>query len=404
MPDLYRSFDGRLPVTPPVGDEQLAGVPAKRGVLLLAGAGEQPIVLLTAADIRGRLHSRLAQPAQDVRKKTVDLREITAGVAWKLSYSPFETDWRYLQLARELFPDRYPELLAWKPTWFVHVDPQEEFPQFVRTREVLERPGQYVGPFQDGRSAERFIETLQDAFDLCRHHRCLRQAPHGQPCAYAQIGRCLSVCDGSTSLEEYRRVLARAAGFAAGDRQAALDDLTARMKAAAAEMKFEQAGVIKGKLQRLAELDKPAYEHVASIEAFRYVLVQSGPNPQTARAFLVVGGAIAECDLRYPPDAAELETLAARMGQEPRLCDAPDAMVRLTIGLVSSYLYCGRERKGLILRWRAGMGAGELAAGIESAAQELNLRAPRRRSKQGKPPDPSGGADRSPALGGDAPS
>ena len=55
-------FDAALEVGPGFGDPQLGAIPAKRGVLALLGDGDQPILLLTAADIRSRLRSRLSEP------------------------------------------------------------------------------------------------------------------------------------------------------------------------------------------------------------------------------------------------------------------------------------------------------------------------------------------------------
>src|SRR5512133_896673 len=98
-------FDVALPVSPPLSDDQLAAIPAKRGVLLLEGEGERPILLLTAADIRARLRNRLAEPAPDQGpKKTADLRQITRQIKYRLCPSHFETDLTYFELAQTIFP------------------------------------------------------------------------------------------------------------------------------------------------------------------------------------------------------------------------------------------------------------------------------------------------------------
>ena len=45
-------FDGHVESAPPLPREQLALIPAKRGLVLLASAEDRPIVLLSAADLR----------------------------------------------------------------------------------------------------------------------------------------------------------------------------------------------------------------------------------------------------------------------------------------------------------------------------------------------------------------
>ena len=136
MGGLEYFFHGFVDVEAPLDAAVLKGIPAKRGVFLLAAAGDRPVLLTTAADIRGRLRFRLSAEEEGRRTKTADLREITTRVYWRLAYSAFETDWRFLELARAIWPDTYPALLSFQPAWFVAVDPQEPFPQFLRTRDV----------------------------------------------------------------------------------------------------------------------------------------------------------------------------------------------------------------------------------------------------------------------------
>ena len=378
-------FDGRLDVHPPLAEEQMAAIPARRGAVALLGEHDEPIVLLTAADIRSRLRARLQQPTQEERKKTADLRQITRTILWKLAGGHFEADLHFLELSQAIWPEGYGRMLAWKWAWFVHVDPQAKFPHFVRTRDVLGSPGQYVGPFGDGRSAERLIQAVQDAFDLCRDYNCLRQAPRGPRCAYAQMGRCLSPADGGISMEDYREVIARAAQFAAGDRQPCRQELQARMKIAAAALRFEEAAECKSRLERLAEFDKPYFAHVARAEQFQFILVQAGGS-RAAKVFLVDRGAVKAADgLDYPLKAPQLDKLLKDMAGFAAAPKEIGAAERWRIGLVAHYLFGGIQRRGLIIRWSESTTARQLSEAIESSAEGLKLRAPKPRKRKEGP-------------------
>jgi excinuclease UvrABC nuclease subunit len=376
-------FDAAAQVVWPLSDEQLAAVPAKRGVFCLLADDDRPIVLLTGADIRARLRARLAQREPAERKKTADLREITRTILWKLATSHFETDLLYLELARTIWPAEYTGMLAWRAPWFVHVDPRDKYPHLDAAREVLGRQGRYIGPFADGKSAQRFVETVQDAFGLCRHLRCLRLAPNAPPCAYAQMGKCVSICDGTMSLDDYRALVARAADFAAGDRQRTIAELTAEMKAAAAELRFERAAALKTLLGRLGELDKPAYEHVRPVERFRFILVQQGESSRAAKVFLAAGGTIASGPpLPYPPDQQHCAAALAAMADLDRhVASAPLpsgdelTVARQRMGLVAGYLFSGELKRGLMLPWEPTTAPGDLAAATHSAAKLLHLKA-----------------------------
>ena len=403
-------FDGFLEVSPPLSEAQIGAIPAKRGVFLLAAAGDQPILLTTAASLRGRLRGRLEEIDPTQTSRSADLRAITRRVYWKLAPSHFEMDWTYLEIARAIYPKRFAKLLSWRPAWFVHVDPSDRWPHFLRSREVFASPGRYFGPFESGRSAEKFIEIVQDAFDLCRDVQCLRRSPREQRCSYGQMGRCLCPCDGSVSMAAYRREVFRAAQFAAGRRGPHVEGLQRRMREAAAALEFEVAAALKTRMSRLAELDSPACRHVAPAEEFRFVMIQRSGSRRRVNVFLVDRGAIARArSLDWP---LACEKVRRRLGRMTRFVAAgprrpADAADRWRIGLVARTLFSGDRRQGLVLRWREDMSAEEVADAVADAADALAMGGADR--KRTAPPaaeqaGDSAGGDAGPGdAGGDAP-
>ncbi len=248
MAEWNQLFDARLDVRVPVTEEQLREIPAKRGVVLLAGQDSEPIVMITAADMRARTRTRLAEPSEeDVsrRSRSPKLGEVTRAIFQKRCESHFETDWRFLEISRLIWPRRYAKMLSWKPPWFVHLSLGDAHPHFARSRKVFEREGRYIGPFASARDAEKFIQDVQDAFDLCRSITCLRRAPNGARCPYAEMNRCVSPADGTISMDEYRSILSGAADFAAGQREGLRGQLQGKMARAAEELKFEAAAEYK---------------------------------------------------------------------------------------------------------------------------------------------------------------
>jgi hypothetical protein len=384
-------FGAGVAVSPPLDEQAFKAIPARRGVFLLAAADERPILLATAADIRGRLRFRLAGEDPALRRKVADLRAITTAVYWRLAYSAFETDWQYMELARAIWPDSYTRLLPRRPAWFISVDAAAECPCFT----VAAAPapaGESFGPFATRKSAEQFTDALADGFDLCRCVSVLRQAPRGTACPYKQMGRCAAPCDGSSSMEEYRGAVRGAVEFAGGRRQAQRDRLTEEMAAAAAGLEFERAAALKSRLERLKEFDAPRLAQVRDARDFRYVLVQPGPTSHQACTFLCDRGALAAGPvLSYPPELAAVRDVLETC-DSLRLAhgDGLTAEDRLRMGLVAAYLFSDGARRGLILQRRHLTDAG-LAEAIASAAQVLKLRPPRKRgARQGRPRDAEG--------------
>lgn len=388
MPQWLTMFEGRLEIQPPLSDEQLAHVPAKRGNVMLLGEGDAPIVLLSAADMRGRLRARLAERPADERRKTADLREITRSIVWRVAWGHFETDLHYLELARAIWPQDYSQMLSWRRPWFVHVDPQEKFPHFVRTHDVLAGRGLYLGPLPDGASAQKLVAVIEDVFGLCRDIRCLRLAPQGPPCPYSQMGKCVSVCDGKIPLQDYRGLIAQAADWIAHRRGELAQSLQSQMKESAQSLKFEQAGAIKAKLARLAELDKPAYEQARPAQQFGFLLVQSGPSTREARVFFADrGDVLAGEPLAFPPGPQQVQAMLATMSSlcaRQIDCPPPDATLRQwRMGLVASYLFSSPAKRGLVLPWREDMTVDAVTEAINAAAEDLGLKAPKPRRKDG---------------------
>ncbi|MCL2700633.1 MAG: UvrB/UvrC motif-containing protein [Phycisphaerae bacterium] len=366
-------FSHAIAVEPPLSEEALADIPAKRGVLLLADERDAPILLLTAADLRARLRHRLAEPADDTRRKSADLRQITRKILYTLTPSHWEADATFLELARSLFPASFAELLSWRRAWLVHVDPSEEFPHFSRTRQ----PGQAgltVGPFPSGQAARGFIETIEDLFDLCRDVACLRQSPHGPACTYWQMGRCTGPCHGAISLEPYRQQVAEAAAFASGQREPFLSRLRERMRQAADATEFERAAGLKKRLDRTRTLDHEDYAHVRPMEQWRFILVQPAASKKWRDVFLAVGPAVTKiAPLSQTPTD---EQLAATLAAMAAACDtaaqpSPTSTADVyRLGLIAHYLFSSPAKRGAIIHYSPDMTPQELRAFVESVGEK----------------------------------
>jgi hypothetical protein len=399
MADWLKMFEAALQLATPVTDEQLQLVPSGRGVVALM-AGEKPIVLLPAANMRARALARLKAPASDtsgqvVPSKMPDLRDITTSIHWVRTWSNFETDLAYFELARAIWPQEqlYAKLLAWKPPWFVQVDPAEQFPRFVRTREIngpdTRAPAaRYLGPFPSGSATDKFIQIIADVFDLCRDYKMLRQAPGGRPCAWAQIGKCLGPCHGKITLDEYRRVIGQAADFAAGRRDELKAQLHAKMKDAAGRLAFEEASAIKHRLARIEELSAQDYRLVRDVGQFQYILIQTGPTRRKARVFIADVAELGHvADMDYPPKPGQLEQLlTCRVaGVSPVDSGAASAtrqthiaaIGRWRMGLVAHYLFCSPQRSGIVIHCHPSLTTDEVSRRLEEGHELLHLSKPK---------------------------
>jgi excinuclease UvrABC nuclease subunit len=329
-------------------------LPGGGGVYLLTDEQDRLVLLSAAADLRRVLRSRLLEaPVAEgegqspAARRKARLGEIVRRIYWQPSHSVFETDYRYLDLARQIMPDKYLKNLAFGPSWFVQVDPEAPIPRFTVAK-VISDTAAVLGPFPTQPDAHRFIQTLEDAFDLCRCQPVLEQAPHGARCAYYEMGKCLGACAGMIPMEQYRGIIRAALAFACGEREPFFRQWEDRMRQLAAEWAYERAAAVKQRIDRARTVEQAAFRHVRPIEDFNFLVVQRGRGRTSAKPFFVRAGRI------EPGEAISLKKVdagvtgwvnAVRSGEALAGGEAGDCQSRSEqIWLVSHYLFKSEPR------------------------------------------------------------
>jgi hypothetical protein len=370
----------------PGGDFEalLSQVPAKWAVYLMSDEQQRPVQLLCVKNLRYSVKRRLGlpeaaeaaaaqsgeaprdagtdaaaieKPVEQLIEKTggpritkrVDYRAIVRQIAWVRVDSAFEADWVYLEAARRIFPHTYQGMTGLRPAWFVHINPEANFPRFIKTQDLTVSTGMLLGPLEDKHAAARLIEDVTDWFDLCRYYNILVQAPQGRACAYKEMGKCPAPCDGSISMDQYRWLIQWSTQTLI-DPGPILVDQKCRMAAAAAALKFETAQKIKAYVDSLSSLGKGAYRYVRRLEDFAYLALQRGPRARVVNVFLIAGGVVVAAEpLRAEPDQAIVHGLIGRGMElaEAQRHHRPDRAGIERIGIVSHHLFAAKQNGGV---------------------------------------------------------
>jgi excinuclease UvrABC nuclease subunit len=368
MPEIPTLLDGYIAFDPAWDLEAfLRAVPARWAIYLFSDAEDRPVQLLCVKNLRASLKRRLGGSEEIGPSRRVNYRDVVRHVRFKRVDSAFEADWLYYEIARLLFPESYQGMVGFRPAWFIHVNPEADFPRYIKTTD-LSRPGLYIGPVEDKHVAARLIHLVEDLFDLCRYYNILIDAPDAKACAYKEMGKCPAPCDGSISMAQYRHVIDWSARTLV-DPADAVRTHTARMEQAAASLRFETAAKIKAYVEQLSQLGKGAYRYARWLKDFQFVAFQHGPRPGTVKVFLISLGKIKElaCMIDEPHWPAELlglllgavERPAAR--NEPPVCEEKpgadtvqfmgvDLECAERIGIVAHHLFAARTSRGLFIR------------------------------------------------------
>lgn len=271
-----------LELTPgePLPDKSL---PAGPGVYLVCDETDRPILLSYSANLRRVVGHRLTGPDPDTRTKRVNLAEIARRLHWIETYGAFETLLNHWQIARELYPREYRTLLGFGPAEFIRIDPSAATPRFTVTRELRGDGARYLGPLPTRKAADTWIDMLADLFDLCRYYDILEKAPHGEACAYFDMGKCPAPCDGTIGLNVYRDMIAAAWDYSIRHANDRIERLRADMQAAAARLEFERAASIRGTIERAESLRaKSEYRHMADLSGVAWLVIQRACSPRRA--------------------------------------------------------------------------------------------------------------------------
>ncbi len=215
--------------------EQLPHAP---GVYLFRDERDRVLYVGTSKDLRTRVRSYFT--ASETRSRMGEMVGLAAAVQGIECATALEAEVRELRLIAEHKPkynrrSRFPERVHWIK---LTVEP---WPRLSLVRQVVDDGADYLGPFGSRRTAERSVAALHEAFPIRQCGGRMAKRPSTSACALAEMGKCLSPCNGSVSLDHYAAVIADLRSCLLQRPDAVVASLGSRMASLAAEERFEEA-------------------------------------------------------------------------------------------------------------------------------------------------------------------
>ncbi len=122
----------------------------------------------------------------------------------------------------------------------------------------------YLGPYISGFVTKNTVEEVNKIFMLPTCNRSFQKIQ--KPCLNYHIKRCMGVCKGKISQQEYSKIIEQAVDFIKGGSKETVEKLRTKMEEAAENLEFELAASLRDKI---SAIEKAANSHLIIEEALR---------------------------------------------------------------------------------------------------------------------------------------
>ncbi len=297
-------------------------LPHSPGVYLFRDEQQRVLYIGTSRDLRTRVRTYFT--ASETRSRMGEMVNLATSVTGIECATPLEARVRELRLIAAHKPrynrrSRHPEKVHWLK---LTVEP---WPRLSLVRKIADDGADYLGPFASRRTAEKCVAALHEAFPIRQCSDRLPIVPARSACVLAEMGRCLSPCDGSSTVDDYADLVARVRESLVRRADDVVDALTARMARLADDERYEEAGVHRDRLasfvraaartQRLGSLAACSELVAARREDDRRWAVHVVRHGRLAAAGVIPADAHAGVWVRQLRDSAE--TVAGGPGPTP---------------------------------------------------------------------------------------
>ncbi|WP_423977704.1 excinuclease ABC subunit UvrC [Lancefieldella rimae] len=264
----HKDFDDLVSIR-----EQVDQVPVSPGCYLWKDGSGKVIYVGKAKNLRSRMRQYVT--LQDDRAKIPLMMQVVRS----FDYIVVENEHEALVLERNLIAQYRPyfnvDFKDDKSYPFIAITESDVFPAIKYTREKHKKGTRYFGPYTDSYAARQTIDTLRKVVPICtasctEWKRCRRElekhpneaavanmifAEKGRPCFDYHVGRGPGVCVGAISTAEYGKHVRQVENFLRGNRSGIVMEVQEQMQEAAADLDFERAARLKGRLDALSALD-----------------------------------------------------------------------------------------------------------------------------------------------------
>ncbi len=137
---------------------------------------------------------------------------------------------------------------------YIKITLNEDFPTVRITRKKLNDGAKYYGPYTNAYATRETVEFLNKIYSLKQCRKIFKKGKVETPCLNYHIKKCLGVCSGKVSKEEYRKLIDQVMAVLDGKAEDIMKLLKKEMEEASQKLNFEKAAELRDKMSSIENL------------------------------------------------------------------------------------------------------------------------------------------------------
>jgi len=224
-------------------------LPARPGVYLFKDAEGKVIYVGKAANLRSRVRNYFGSPS-NLSPKTERLVSNIRDLEFVITDSEQEALILECDTIKKYAPRFNASLKDSKTFPYLKIDLKEDWPGVYITRRVQKDGARYFGPFASAGAVRKTLRLIKKIFP---YRSCTKRidGKDERPCLDYYIHQCLGPCIAAVEKDEYRDVIDQVILFLQGRQELILRELDAKMKAAAQQLQFEKAALLRDQIDAI---------------------------------------------------------------------------------------------------------------------------------------------------------
>ena len=326
-----------MPAGTPALESKLAHLPDQPGVYLFKDKDGDVLYIGKAAVLADRVRSYFLKSADHSPKTSLLVSQI-ADLETMVTRSELEALILESNLVKRHKPRFNVVLRDDKQYPYLRLPVKENFPRLSIVRRVKKDGALYYGPYTPAGALRETLKVIKRVFPLATCTIDIDGTAE-RACIEFEIKRCMAPCTGNQSQEEYHQIVRQVRQFLEGHDRELLDELRAKMEAAAGQEDFEEAARLRDRIFKIERtLERQRITQTASVDQDVIGIARHGSAVDLQLLFVRGGLLIGRKDFFWPQSAdatdeelvhSAVEQFYNKEGQPPRELlipvDIPDA-------------------------------------------------------------------------------